>query len=151
MDPPLPLSIDIRDFDATDYDAVITLWRSAPGVVIRDVDAREPLTSYIARNAGLSFVAVDGAEIVGAVLCGTDGRRGYLQHLAVAETHRRHGIGRRLAERCVQALSERGIDKCHLMVVSGNRDAAAFWTRIGWADRADVRLMSHTASGRPTA
>ncbi|MEP6495376.1 MAG: GNAT family N-acetyltransferase [bacterium] len=84
-------------------------------------------------------------------MCGTDGRRGYLQHLAVLPTHRRQGIGRQLAERRVHALAESGIDKCHLMVVAGNRDAAAFWTRLGWLDRSDIRLMSHTASGVSTA
>jgi ribosomal protein S18 acetylase RimI-like enzyme len=85
------------------------------------------------------------------VLCGTDGRRGYLQHLAVAASHRRQRIGRDLANHCVRALAERGIDKCHLMVVSDNRDATAFWTQLGWVDRADIRLMSYTSSGAPTA
>src|SRR4051812_18186156 len=112
--------IDIREFVAADYDAVCALWRASPGVVLRDADAREPLIAYIARNPGLSFVAVDDAYLVGAVLCGTDGRRGYLQHLAVAPTHQRRGVGRRLAERSVAALAARGIDKCHLMVLADN-------------------------------
>jgi N-acetylglutamate synthase len=141
----------IREFQPTDYDAVVSLWRASPGVTLRDADARAPLTAYIQRNAGLSFVATDANLIVGAVLCGTDGRRGYLQHLAVAVSHRRQGIGRELAERCVRALAERGIDKCHLMVVSDNHDATAFWTRIGWVERTDIRLMSHTSSGVATA
>jgi Acetyltransferase (GNAT) family len=85
--------------------------------------------------------------VVGAVLCGTDGRRGYLQHLAVAPSHQRRGIGRELAARCVNALAAEGIDKCHVMVLADNNRAAAFWTRIGWAERPDIRLMSHIASG----
>ena len=145
------MTTQIREFQAGDYDAVVALWRASPGVTLRDADAREPLTAYIERNAGLSFVVTDADDIVGAVLCGTDGRRGYLQHLAVVATHRRRGIGRALAERCVRALAERGIDKCHLMVVSDNHDAAVFWTRLGWVDRADIRLMSHTSSGVATA
>ncbi len=116
-------------------------------MTLRDVDAREPLIAYLARNPGLNFVALDASAIVGAVLCGTDGRRGYLQHLAVAPAHRRRGIGRALVERCIRALTARGIDKCHLMVVSDNHDAAAFWTRLGWVDRSDVRLMSRTTPG----
>jgi ribosomal protein S18 acetylase RimI-like enzyme len=143
--------IEIREFAAADYDFVRALWLAAPGVVLRDADAREPIISYIARNQGLSFVALDGERLVGAVLCGTDGRRGYLQHLAVARTHHRRGIGRRLAEQCVAALVDRGIDKCHLMVLTEHSDAAAFWARIGWMDRPDVRVMSHTNSGVPTA
>jgi ribosomal protein S18 acetylase RimI-like enzyme len=145
------MSVRIRDFQPVDYDAVIALWRSAPGVTLRDVDAREPLLAYLDRNSGLSFVADDSTMIVGAVLCGTDGRRGYLQHLAVAPTHRRQGIGRALAQHCLQALAARGIAKCHLMLVVGNDDAAVFWSRIGWIARRDIQLMSHTVSGAANA
>jgi len=145
------MTIEIRELESTDFDAVTTLWREASGVVVRDVDRREPLTAYLARNPGLSFVALDDGTIVGAVLCGTDGRRGYLQHLAVARSHQRRGIGRELAARCVNALAAQGIDKCHLIVLVDNHRAAAFWTRIGWSDRLDVRLMSHIASGSQSA
>jgi ribosomal protein S18 acetylase RimI-like enzyme len=143
--------IEVREFTSADYDLVIRLWQSSDGVTLRDVDARTPLTRYLEQHRGLSFVAVDGNAIVGAVLCGTDGRRGSLQHLAVAPGHRRRGIGRDLAERCVAALSTRGIDKCHLMVVATNADAFEFWSRLGWKDRGDVRLMSRTASGSESA
>ena len=145
------MTIEIRELTASDYVAVIELWRTASGVVLRDADERAPLTAYLARNRGLSFVAVDGDHLIGAVLCGTDGRRGYLQHLAVAPPHRRRGIGRQLASACVTALANRGIDKCHLMVLTANADAAAFWTNIGWIARPEIRLMSHTASGVATA
>lgn len=143
--------ITVREFISADYDSVISLWQSADGVTLRDADARAPLTRYLERHRGLSFVAVDGDSIVGAVLCGTDGRRGYLQHLAVAPSHRRRGIGRDLSERCIAALSARGIDKCHLMVVAANSDAMTFWSRLGWQDRSDVRLMSYTRPGAPNA
>ncbi len=132
---------------AADYDAVMTLWRSAEGVTLRGIDARERIEEFLVANPGTSFVAEDDGAIVGAVLCGTDRRRGYLQHLAVAGSHRRRGIGRALAEACVAALAERGIDKCHLMVVADNQSAHAFWQRLGWVDRSDVRLMSHTTPG----
>src|SRR5437868_4750951 len=141
--------IDVREFISADYDAVLSLWQSSEGVTLRDVDARAPLIAYLAQHRGLSFVAVDEDAIVGALLVGTDGRRGYLQHLAVAPSHRRLGIGRKLAECGVAALAARGIDKCHLMVVASNADAIAFWSRLGWTDRSDVRLMSHTASRAP--
>jgi N-acetylglutamate synthase len=108
--------IDYREFTPADYDAVLAVWRAGAGVVLREVDDRAPVERYLARNRGLSFVAVDGGQVVGAVLCGTDGRRGYLQHLAVAPAHRHRGVGRALAERAVAALAASGIDKCHLMV-----------------------------------
>jgi N-acetylglutamate synthase len=143
--------IEYRELTPADYDAVLALWRTAAGVVLRDVDERAPIERYLARNRGLSFVATDAGRVVGAVLCGTDGRRGYLQHLAVAPPHRRRGIGRALAERALAALAAYGIDKCHLMVLPANTDARAFWARLGWAERDDVLLLSHTHSGRPDA
>jgi N-acetylglutamate synthase len=148
---PIAERIELREFVAADYDAVLRLWQSAAGVTLRDADARAPLTAYLERHRGLCFVATDREAVVGAVICGTDGRRGYLQHLAVAATHRRRGVGRALVNRSIDALSARGIDKCHLMVVSDNADARAFWSALGWTDRSDVRLMSRTVSGRPNA
>ena len=143
--------IELREFRSADYEAVRLLWSASEGIVLREVDDREAVERYLERNPGVSFVASDGTRIVGAVLCGTDGRRGYLQHLAVAPEYRRRGIGRRLAERAVAALAERGIAKCHLMVLPANAEARAFWRRLGWVERPDVVVMSHTESGRPNA
>lgn len=145
------MPIELREFTPADYDAAIALWAETEGIVLRDVDARGPVLEYLARNRGLSVVALDNGAVVGAVLCGTDGRRGYLQHLAVAGSHRRRGVGRALAERCLAALSERGIDKCHLMVLPANTAARAFWQRLGWRERPDVLIMSHLQAGRATA
>ena len=129
----------------------MALWRASEGVTIREADERAPLSAYLVQHHGLSFVAVDGGAIVGSTLCGTDGRRGYLQHVAVATSHRRRGIATALVERSVNALAERGIDKCHLMVLADNVEAQAFWRRIGWKDRSEIRLMSLTVSGRSNA
>jgi ribosomal protein S18 acetylase RimI-like enzyme len=141
----------IRELVPDDYDDVIALWRASEGVTIRDADERQPLSAYLMRHHGLSFVAVDDGVIVGSTLCGTDGRRGYLQHVAVAKSHRRRGIATALVERSISALAERGIDKCHLMVLTDNVDAQAFWSRIGWKERSEIRLMSFTTSGKPSA
>jgi ribosomal protein S18 acetylase RimI-like enzyme len=144
-------TLEIRELMPDDYDGVIALWLASDGVTIRDVDQRAPLSAYLIQHRGLSFVAVDAGTIVGSTLCGTDGRRGYLQHVAVATSHRRRGIGRTLVDRSINALAERGIDKCHLMVLVDNVDAAAFWKRIGWTERSEIRLMSNTASRKPNA
>jgi len=144
---PKPNSVEIRELVPDDYEAVIALWRESEGVTIRDVDQRAPLTAYLIQHRGLSFVAVDAGAIVGSTLCGTDGRRGYLQHVAVAKSHRRLGIASALVDRSVRALAERGIDKCHLMVLADNVAAQAFWKAIGWKERPEIRLMSRTASG----
>src|SRR5688500_11475399 len=137
----------IRELAIEDYDRVLALWRGCHGLVLRAVDEREPVRRYLARNPGLSFVWDDRGTIAGAVLCGTDGRRGYLQHLAVAPTHRRRGIGRALVTCSLDALAGEGIEKCHLMVLPSNEGARAFWRRLGWVERGDVLLMSHTRAG----
>jgi ribosomal protein S18 acetylase RimI-like enzyme len=134
--------IEIVHFVPADYDEVMALWSSTEGLTLREADSREAISRYLARNPGLSFVARDEGQLVGAVLTGTDGRRGYLQHLAVAPSHRGQGLGRALAERAVEALRAHGIAKCHLMVRQENAQARAFWARLGWNERADVTLMS---------
>lgn len=92
--------IEIRELAILDYDAVMTLWRETPGVGLSAADNREAIAAYLLRNPGLSFAAWDGPRLVGAVLCGHDGRRGYLHHLAVAPAYRRQHLGFELAERC---------------------------------------------------
>ncbi|MFS1430561.1 GNAT family N-acetyltransferase, partial [Vibrio splendidus] len=76
--------VNIREMAISDYDSVIALWCQTEGMSIRDADSKESIASYLDRNPGLSFVAESNNEIIGAVLVGTDGRRGYLQHLAVS-------------------------------------------------------------------
>ncbi len=132
-----------------DYDVVIALWQSAEGVGLSGADAREPIARYLERNPGLSFTAWDGDDLVGAVLCGHDGRRGYVHHLTVRESHRRQGIGKALVTRCLAALKAEGIDKCHLFVFADNANAIGFWKGVGWMQRVDLTVMSrYTEGGR---
>jgi ribosomal protein S18 acetylase RimI-like enzyme len=139
--------VDILPFQPRDYEPVMALWRATDGITLREMDSREGILAYLTRNPGLSFVARDGDVLVGAVLAGTDGRRGYLQHLAVAPAYRGWGVGREMAERVIEALSAAGIAKCHLMVRAENETAKAFWEHLGWTMRDDISLMSHADPG----
>lgn len=132
----LPMSIE-------DYDEVIALWRASEGVGLSRADERPAIERFLQRNPGLCFVARDSGRLVGAVICGTDGRRGYLHHMAVASESRRQGVGGRLAEACLSALRAQDIDKCHLFVFAANRSAREFWARIGWKERVELVIMSH--------
>jgi N-acetylglutamate synthase len=136
--------VEIVPFLPADYDEVMALWSSTEGLTLREADSRDAIERYLARNPCLSFIAREEGQLVGAVLAGTDGRRGYLQHLAVAPSHRSQGLGRALAERAVAALRAFGIAKCHLMVRQENAEARAFWEHVGWSERADITLMSVT-------
>ena len=98
--------------------------------------------AYLGRNPGMSFVAIHGRTLVGIILCGHDGRRGYIHHLAVHPRFRRQGLGRRLVGHSVSALVRAGIQKCHLFAINDNGDGIAFWKRIGWSPRIDISVIS---------
>ena len=124
-----------------DYDAVLRLWLDAEGVGLNESDSRENIASFLGRNPGLSRVAGCGDAIIGAVLCGHDGRRGYLHHLAVAKTHRKLGLGRQLVEACLADLARQGIPKCNIFLFADNAAGEAFWKHNGWAKRSDLQVM----------
>ncbi len=136
------MPIEITPMTPADYPAVIELWRSAEGIGLSDADSREGIELYLDRNPGMSFAARDAGQLIGAVLCGHDGRRSYLHHLAVAPSHRRRGIGTSLVESCLSALRSAGIRKCHLFLFANNPEGLAFWQRTGWSERIELKLLS---------
>jgi N-acetylglutamate synthase len=125
-----------------DYDAVYALWERSEGVGFDDAcDTREAIARYISRNPETCFVARRNGDIVGAVLCGHDGRRGCIYHLAVDASHRRLGIGRTLVDKCMAALEAQGVNKCNIVVKAYNDDGQAFWESVGWFTRPDLLFM----------
>lgn len=132
----------IRPFAIEAYDEVYALWRATPGVGLSTADGRAEIGRYLERNAGLSFVAEHDGRLVGAVLCGHDGRRGFIHHLAVRPAARRRGIGTLLVRSCLAGLQAAGIQKCHLFVFGANEEAIAFWQATGWVRRDELALMS---------
>jgi len=136
----MPLNIQIMTLD--DYEQITALWSSSAGVGLSVADNKENIARYLERNPGLSFVALDADQLVGAALCGHDGRRGYIHHLAVEQPHRLQGIGKALVTRCLTALRAAGIDKCHLFVFTANQNAQSFWNEVGWSHRTDLVVMS---------
>ena len=131
----------VRCFRIEDQDAVVALWRRTEGVGLSESDTRRAIAAFLRRNPRFSFVAEKDGRIVGAVLCGHDGRRGYLHHLAVAKRHRQHGIGRRLVDACLAKLRRAGIQKCNIFIFAANTAGMKFWTHIGWELRTELHLM----------
>ena len=135
--------MEVREITIHDYEQAIQLWRGCQGICLHsDVDSEYGIGIYLARNPGLSFVAIDNERIVGAVLCCHDGRRGYLHHLAVAQEHRRSGIGTVLVGAALEQLRAKGVRKCNTFVFDDNHDALDFWNSIGWAERDDLKIIS---------
>ena len=127
-------NIDTREFSIDDYDAAIRLWRRVEGLEIAEGDDREGLAQFLKRNRGLSRVAIDGAAVVGVALCGHDGRRGYVYHLAVDPAYQRCGLGRRLLDECLNGLRSAGVKRVIIMVADDNQRGAEFWKRQGWEE-----------------
>ena len=139
-----PVAQDIAEMTQADYDEVFALWSGTEGVGLGVSDTRERIGEFLARNLGMCFVAREGGVIVGTILCGTDGRRGYLHHVAVSPGHRRRGIGAALVRRCMAVLKQLDIPRCHLFVFAANEAALAFYRRLGWRclDEHGVKVMS---------
>jgi N-acetylglutamate synthase len=129
-----------------DVESARALWADTEGVGQNESDTPNRLKDYLKRNPGLSRVVRDGERIVGAVLCGHDGRRGYLFHLAVRPEYRKRGLGQQLVEACLESLNDIGILHCNIFVFSGNELGKQFWKRSGWSDRSDLQILQRSTA-----
>ena len=145
------VDVQITEMTMADYDAAFALLSATPGIGLRVADSREGIERYLARNPGLSFVAQADGYVVGCVMSGHDGRRGYLRHLAVDPNLRLRGVGSALVARCLDALKILGIEKTHLDVLLDNQPAHRYWSRLGWKRRDDLVRYSFTNSGEENA
>lgn len=131
--------MEIRRMTPADYDSAYALWRQTPGMGLNSLDdSREGIERFLQRNPDTCFAAVADGEVAGVILCGHDGRRGYLYHTAVLARYQRQGIGRQLVEAALAALSRAGISKVALVAFSRNQAGNAFWERMGFSERTDL-------------
>jgi len=122
----------IRVMTIDDYPAVYALWASLPGIGLHErEDSLEGMAYYLNRNPDSCFVALENGALIGAVLCGNDGRRGYINHLAVAAEHQGRGLGRVLVNACLAAMRNEGIPMCSFVTFGDNIEGNAFWDAIG--------------------
>ena len=140
--------ITIRTMKIEDYEKVHALWMTIQGFAIRSIDdSYEGVSRFLKRNPTTSVVAVDedqGGKVVGAILCGHDGRRGCLYHVCVEEGLRRHGIGKSMVVFCMEALQKEQINKVSLIAFTRNDIGNAFWNTIGWTKREDLNYYDFT-------
>ena len=127
-------AITTREFLLDDHEAALALWGGVGGIEICEGDSREEMRTYLARNPGLSRVAEENGKLVGAVLCGHDGRRGWIYHLATSPGARRRGIAKLLVNDCIAGLRAIGIRRAIILVAGDNPDGHEFWLRNGWED-----------------
>jgi len=123
----------------TDYTDVYSLWINTPGMGLNTVDdSMEGIGNYLKRNPKTCFVAKDRNKIVGVILSGHDGRRGYIYHIAVDIHSRNQGIGRKLVNKSIEALKKEGISKVALVVFKNNEIGNHFWEGLGFTIREDL-------------
>lgn len=128
----------------TDYERVVQLWNSCDGIHMHNdySETQEGIDIFLSRNPGLSFVALNAKEIVGVVLGSHDGRRGFINHLAVIEEYRKQGIASLLVENVFSALKNAGMRKIIIFVLKDNVGVHAFWKRIGFANEKIIEMQS---------
>ena len=136
------MNVKIKDFTIDSYEDVFALWQQCEGVGLGESDSKDNILLFLNRNPGMSFLAETENKLVGAVLAGHDGRRGYIHHLAVLPDHRKMGIGRMLVDNCLKVLKKAGILKCHIFIFNDNVNGQKFWKSIGWTHRNDICVIS---------
>ena len=137
--------IQFREMCIGDYSQVRALWMTIRGFGIRSLDdSREGVERFIRRNPATSGVALDQGRVVGAVLCGHDGRRGCFYHVCVHEDYRKKGIGKAMAVFAMKALQKEQINKVSLIAFKSNEVGNRFWRSVGWTFRDDLNYYDFT-------
>lgn len=131
--------MEIKSMSIEDYDSVYQLWANTQGMGMRSFDdSFEGINKFSKRNPSTNFIAQEGNKIIGVILCGHDGRRGYIYHTAVSADYRGRGIGRALVDAVIDALKKEGINKAALVVFSSNELGNKFWQALGFDKRDDL-------------
>ncbi|MFX4262495.1 GNAT family N-acetyltransferase [Pelotomaculum propionicicum] len=131
--------MEIRKLSINDYEEIYKLWMSTPGMGLNDIDdSKTGIDQYLKRNPNTCFVAIISGKIVGVILSGHDGRRGYIHHTAVSIANRNEGIGSLLVDNALKALKSESIHKVALVVFNSNEAGNKFWEHKGFSVRKDL-------------
>ena len=129
----------IRVMNISDYEQVYKLWMSCSGMGLNKLDdSKEGIERFLNRNPETCFVAETEQKIIGVIIVGNDGRRGYIYHTAVDPDYRNQGIATKLVNEVMKALKSLNINKVALVVFTKNSDGNAFWEKIGFTSREDL-------------
>ncbi len=132
----------IREMTIEDYEEVFAMWLTTSKRALSRADEKPQMERYLKHNCGMSQVAVIDGKIVGTVLAGHDGRRGFIHHMAVKPEYRRQRIGHALADAAIKKIKEQGIDKTHIFCYKNNETGQSFWRDFGFERRDDVFVYS---------
>ena len=139
------VNMEIRKLKIEDYDELYRLWKSMKGMGLNNLDdSREGIEKFLKRNPNTCFVACVNDQIIGAIMSGHDGRRGFIYHTCVLEKYQGKGYGKQLVEVCMKALEKEGINKAALVVFERNQQGNEFWEHMGFTTREDLVYRNKT-------
>lgn len=132
----------LRPMIPADFESALRLWQATEGMGLNSADTPDQIRRFLERNPGLSTIAESEGSLVGTALCGHDGRRGFIYHLAVDQGARARGIGRRLVEQSLANLKDAGLTRCHIVVYAHNATGQKFWEHLGFKPRKELLICS---------
>jgi ribosomal protein S18 acetylase RimI-like enzyme len=136
------MKYSIRKMLPSDYYQARRLWESTPGMKLEAADSKDGISRYILRHPELSYIAESDHRVIGTVIGGEDGRRGYLQHLCVAPEFRNQGIGKILLDASIKQFQKLDIHEVRIFVFKDNDVGNEFWHRLGWSLRDDIHVRT---------
>ena len=136
------MDYSICPMDSTHYEQALELWQSLPGLGLSGADEKDHIKGFLRKNPTTCLIAQKENRVIGTILGGSDGRRGYIYHLAVKASEQNKGIGKKLMDTCLVGFKDNGIQKCHIFVISDNEEGIAFWKNVDWQLRGDILIMS---------
>ncbi|MBS1493129.1 MAG: GNAT family N-acetyltransferase [Bacteroidetes bacterium] len=131
-----------REMTLSDHEKSIELWKQTEGMGFLESDTEDALIMYLERNPGMSFVCYYKDNLIGTILGGHDGRRGYIYHLAVNKNYRGKSIGKTLTNLSLEKIKSAGIKRCIIMLKSDNKANGEFWLKSGFERREDLNMFS---------
>ena len=135
----------IRNITIADYDGISRLWTGSEGTGLRSLDdSRQGIERFLKRNPATSFLCLKEDRVTGVLLCGHDGRRGFIYHTVVDRAFRGQGIGRALVDHCLSALKAERIHKVALVAFKTNTEGNGFWEALGFTERPDLTYRNRS-------
>ncbi len=125
--------MDIRQFTQLDQEQEISLWKVS-GLTVPWNDPEKDISRKLKVNPELFLVAEENEKIIGSIMGGYDGHRGWINYLAVCPNHRKKGIGKKLMLHAEEKIKEKGCPKINLQVRENNTDVIAFYNAIGYSE-----------------
>ncbi len=132
--------MQIREFRITDYEEVMHLWKDN-GLIIRPGDEIDGIKVKLERDPDIFLVAEENHEIIGVVMGAWDGRRGWINHLAVKPSHQRSGIGTALLRELEKLLKAKGAKKVNAQIYRWNRKSIDFFKASGYEVHEDLIMI----------